>query len=87
MKKLEELKHPDQPLGLDEEGIIRFKPNAIIGYLFQSGKEFDLNDLACIPFPDEDRVQLAQLLGYTLGGFSELSYVSDEAYKRVDRTK
>jgi hypothetical protein len=33
-----------------------------------------------IPFSNGDREQFAQLIGYSVGGFGDLSYVSDEAY-------
>ena len=46
---------------------------------------FDLNKLASMPFDDEDREQFAQLIGYSLGGFSELDYVSDETYDRAEK--
>jgi len=31
-------------------------------------------------FPKEDRQQLAQLIGYSLSGYSELGYVDDDAF-------
>ena len=74
-------KHPMQPLCLDS-GVLRFKRNAIIDWLFDSGK-LDLNEIALIPFPAEDRMQLAQLLGYSLGGYEELPYVTDESVEEV----
>lgn len=40
-----------------------------------------LNNLAKMPFSDEDWQQLAQLIGYSVGGYSTLSYVDDEAYR------
>ena len=40
---------------------------------------FTLNDL-CVGFTDEDRIQFAQLIGYSLSGFSDLSYVDDQTY-------
>jgi hypothetical protein len=39
-----------------------------------------MNHLACQKFSVEDREQFAQLVGYSLGGFGTLSYVSNEAY-------
>ncbi len=76
--------HPTQPLIVDEHGVLRFKANAIVQYLLDAGP-FDMNHLAKIRFfTDEDRVQFAQLIGYSRSGFGELSYVSDEAYARVE---
>lgn len=76
-------KHPMQPLIKDKEGVIRFKKNAIIDWMFQSGK-LDLNEIAVLPFSDEDRTQLAQLLGYSICGFSDLSYVSDDDFEAAE---
>lgn len=75
--------HPMQSLVLDDHGTIRFRENRIVGYLFAAGA-IDLNKLALMPFSAEDRMQLAQLLGYSVGGYSELSYVSDESYYEAD---
>jgi len=79
-KQLEiNMKHPMQPLYFDDYGTIRFKKNEIVEFLLDNG-EFDMNKLAHIEFSDEDREQFAQLIGYSVGGFGELSYVSDDAY-------
>ena len=72
-------KHPIQPLYKDENGTLRFKENAIVRYLLEYG-DFDMNTIAVLDFSDEDRMQFAQLIGYSLSGFGELSYVSDEVY-------
>jgi hypothetical protein len=72
-------KHPLQPLYKDEGGIVRFKRNHIVCLLLERGK-FDMNDLACMNFSNEDHEQFAQLIGYSLSGFSELSYVSEETF-------
>jgi len=77
-----EPKHPVQPLVIDPDGIVRFKPNKIVRFLLDAGP-FDLNKLALMPWDDEDHVQLAQLIGYSLSGFGELSYVSPEEYERA----
>lgn len=74
-----ELKHPIQPTEEDPHGVIRFKKNAIVEYLAQ-GK---LNDLVVMPFSEEDRQQLAQLIGYSVSGYGTLSYVTDAAWDRV----
>lgn len=73
------MKHPMQPLVAKNE-TLRFKQNAIINYLFESGK-MDLNAIACMPFDAEDRMQLAQLLGYSLSGYGDLSFVTNESYE------
>ena len=37
----------------------------------------DLGKLMTMDFPQEDREQFAQLMGYAISGYHELSYVSD----------
>lgn len=76
------LKHPVQPVFKDEHGRTRFKKNAIVEFLLDRGG-FNMNDLAVLPFQPADREQFAQLIGYTLTGFGELSYVTDETYDRA----
>ncbi len=39
----------------------------------------DLTKIATLPFPQEDREQFAQLMGYSISGYHELDYVSDES--------
>lgn len=75
---------PMQPIYTTDTGHRRFQPNAIVDHLLDcasAGRKCDMNDLACMPFSQEDRQQFAQLIGYSLGGYSELSYVSDESYR------
>lgn len=73
-------KNPLQPIIKDEHGTLRFKKNEIVDYLLENGG-IDLNEIARMPFNNDDREQFASLIGYSLGGFSELGYVSDEAYE------
>ncbi len=65
--------HPMQPLVLDD-GVVRFKSNAIVRFLLDHGG-YDLNRLALLHFTDEDRAQFAQLIGYSVSGWGDLSYV------------
>lgn len=84
---MKKAKHPIQPLVKDEHGVIRFKANAIVRFMLDAGRQgtrFDLNTLAIMDFSKEDREQLAQLIGYSLSGFGDLSYVSDEAYAAAE---
>ncbi len=78
-------KQPLQPIYIDDGGSHRFKANAIVRYLLDKGG-LDLNHLAVQDFPIEDQEQFAQLIGYSLNGFSELSYVSDDTYQLAART-
>lgn len=68
--------HPLQPI-VEIDGIRRFKANAIVQHLLDKGS-IDLNMLSVIDFSQEDREQFAQLIGYSVSGFGDLSYVRDE---------
>jgi hypothetical protein len=72
-------KLPLQPISVDEHGVLRFRENTVVRYLLDHGG-LDMNHLAEEDFPQEDREQFAQLIGYSLGGFGELSYVREETY-------
>lgn len=91
---------PMQPVEFDEYGVARFKRNEIVNYLLRwcaskngavgyhedtSGPAPDLNQLATMDFTREDWTQLAQLSGYSISGFGELSYVSDEDYAKAEQ--
>jgi hypothetical protein len=78
-----EPRHPIQPLYRDLHGTIRFRQNDIVRFLLDQGP-FDLNALATMPFTDADHEQLAMLIGYSLSGFGELSYVSNVTYERAE---
>ena len=86
----EELKiskqHPIQPLEKDPNGVLRFKENKIVRFLLDNGG-YDMNQIATMSFSKEDREQFAQLIGYSLCGFGDLSYVSDETYERASEQK
>lgn len=73
------MKNPIQPLAEDDRGVMRFKGNAIVQHLLDNGG-IDMNAIAYLPFSDDDRQQFAQLIGYSLSGYGELHYVSDDAY-------
>ncbi len=71
-----------QPLVWDDD-VIRFKANKIVKFLLDAGP-FDMNQLAVMPFDREDYEQFAQLIGYSVSGFGELSYASDEVVAEAD---
>lgn len=77
--------HPMQPIISNENGAPRFKENKIVNFLLKHGQKTGcgLNELACMSFDTEDREQFAQLIGYSLNGFSELSYVTDDTYSKA----
>lgn len=72
-------RHPVQPIVLDDHGVARFKANEIVRFLLDAGP-FDMNQLAIKSFSKEDREQFAQLIGYSVSGAADLSYVSDRVY-------
>jgi hypothetical protein len=64
------------------------RPNAIVQYVIEHAQSMvathpmhagrlDLNGLYTRNFPRADREQFAQLMGYSISGYHELSYVSD----------
>lgn len=75
--------HPMQPIALDKDGVARFKSNAIVEWLFDAGK-LDLNEIACMDFSKQDRMQIAQLLGYSVSGFGDLSYAKKRVVSKAD---
>jgi len=77
------LHRPIQPLE-EIDGVLRFRENKIVRFLLDAGP-FDMNQLRMMPFSDEDREQFAQLIGYSLYGFQELDYVSDETFERAEK--
>src|SRR5690625_158933 len=68
------VRHPIQPL-VEEDGVVRFKRNKIVGYLLDKGG-IDLNDIARQDFSIEDREQFAQLIGYSHAGAHDLWYMT-----------
>ncbi len=78
LKLADEVSHPTQPFVLSEQGTIRFKRNDIIDRLFERGI-IDLNQIATWrDIKDEHHRQFAQLLGYSVSGYGDLSFVSSD---------
>jgi hypothetical protein len=77
------MKHPIQPLEKDSQGVLRFKENKIVSHLLEVGRRHGcgLNELATMEFSQEDREQFWQLIGYSLSGYGDLSFVNDDTYK------
>lgn len=75
-----------QRLIKDKQGVVRFRENAIVRALLNvaSRHGFGLNEIAMGDYAQEDREQLAQLIGYSIAGYHELSYVSDASAKEAD---
>ena len=76
--RIENTKNPMKPIGYDQNNIVRFKANSVIQWLCGEGK-LDLNQMAIKQFPIEDQQQIAQLLGYSVCGYCDLSYATDKS--------
>lgn len=75
--------HPIQPLQKGADGVLRFRANPLVQHLLEVGKAHGcgLNELAIHPAATaDDHQQLAQLIGYSLSGYGELSYVDKHSY-------
>lgn len=71
---------PMQPIIKAPDGVYRFQANPIVRFLLDAGP-FDMNKIAVLPgITQEEREQFAQLIGYSVSGFGDLSYASDEVY-------
>lgn len=86
--------HPQQPLALDANGVLRFRENAIVRFFMEAHREAHsvgnhggMNAIACMDFTPEDRMQFAQLIGYSLSGYGDLSYVSNLSYESASLSK
>lgn len=80
---MDEKKHPMQPVTRAADGVVRFKRNAIVCYLLDSGR-INMNDLAMMRFSDDDQSQFAQLIGYSVSGYGDLSYADKSIIRRAD---
>lgn len=88
--KTSELKHPRQPIGW-VGNVIRFKENKIVSWMLdmgRSGQRFDMNDIVLKyhlgEFQREDLIQLDQLIGYSVSGFGDLSYIPEDEVAECD---
>lgn len=66
--------HPAQDMVMVGD-VLRWRKNEIVEYLLENGP-FDMNHLACLPFSGADQRQFAQLIGYSVDGYHDLSYVA-----------
>ena len=83
--------HPAQPVILASDKVVRFKENPIIRWMLTecgAGRRFDLNTIAVVSeqqgWKKEDHMQLAQLIGYSVSGYGELSYASKKSIEAAD---
>lgn len=79
-------RYPMQPLEFDSQKIIRFKANKIVRALLDFGQArgFGMNEIAERDFSHEDAMQFAQLIGYSVSGYGDLSYASKESVAEAD---
>lgn len=73
---------PIQPLHYDDRGTLRFVGNTLVRYLLDNGG-LTLNDLCHVECTRSESEQFAQLIGYSVGGFSDLSYVREETLEKI----
>lgn len=87
---------PMQPVYETDQGTIRFRQNVIVRELvdrdgergrvypqFPARSDGGLNWIAMQDFSRADQEQLAQLIGYSISGYHELSYVTDESAEKA----
>lgn len=81
-------RHPNQPIVIDPRGVARFKENALVCKLLDHGQAtgLGLNELALLEDIDvNDWQQLAQLIGYSVSGYGDLSYADSRTVAAADR--
>lgn len=75
---------PMQPVVMDLRGTVRFKKNSIVRFLLDAGP-FNMNQLANLPgVTREEFSQFAQLIGYSVDGYSDLSYSDPDMVKQAN---
>lgn len=77
---------PMQPVVISANGCVRFKENRIVSALLDHGEKtgYSMNDIARGDFTGEERMQMAQLIGYSVSGYGDLSYASRESVAKAD---
>lgn len=75
---------PMQPIVLAEDGVIRFQENRIVRDLLKTST-LDLNQIALRGYTPAEHMQLAQLIGYSVSGFGDLSYADKDVVRRADK--
>jgi hypothetical protein len=82
-------KLPVQPIYVDKYEVARFRPNKIVEFLLKEVEKqgITLNTLAHpnYGFTEAEYDQFAQLIGYSLCGASDLSYVADRTIKKGNK--
>lgn len=85
---------PMQPVVLAADGCVRFRENRIVTMLLERSSEhgreygYTLNDVAMDAangrYTADEQMQLAQLIGYSVSGYGDLSYASRESVAKAD---
>lgn len=77
---------PMQPICIASDGVIRFKQNRMVNdvYEFSQKRGLGLNEMAHGDYTQEERMQFAQLIGYSVSGYGGLSYASHESTEKAD---
>lgn len=88
MKRQEQ---PMQPIAFTKDGVIRFRKNMVLCFLLEEareGRKCDLNRIAQQRFsanwPADDVEQFWQMLGYSVSGYGDLSFVRRSTIKKAD---
>lgn len=77
---------PMQPIKLDKHGTPRFVENRIVNTLLEKCQAhgYGLNqiasDLCRGNYTEHEMIQLAQLIGYSVSGFGDLSYAQEHPH-------
>lgn len=87
--RLSEMRHARQPIGVADDGSVRFKQNAIVNWLVDThhGGQSALNTIAVKvargEFRTADYVHLMQLIGRSVIGYCDITQVPRKAKVRA----
>lgn len=84
---------PNQPIGQDEHGTVRFKQNKMVDKVLEDMTKLRIYDMNRIyadffmrkSFSGEELMHFHQLIGYSLSGYGDLSQNSLSEVDRVDK--
>ena len=81
-------KLPMKPIAFAPDNVIRFVPNRLVRYLLDRATTVgtdNMNTLAMLDgITDEERSQFAQLIGYSVSGWGDLSYADQKEVAKAD---
>ena len=82
---------PMQPI-VKVKGVVRFQENRIVSAFVDAaaaGEALCLNDIVVMAaqgeFTQAEQMQFAQLIGYSVSGFGDLSYADRNVVRRADK--